>query len=118
MVNATAAIAAAMTHCMANVHRRLVDIMSTNGLQKGFITHGRLSQPVYRAISVLEMPRRLYMMTDRVITATYGKPCAKYSVGIQAHGLRVPDLCLVLSVAISQVCVFYQYIFLISAPGK
>ena len=32
------------------------------------------------------MPNRLYMMTEMVITATYGSPCAKYSVGIHAHG--------------------------------
>ena len=36
-----AAIAAAISHCMAITQRRLVLNRSTNGLQNGFITHGR-----------------------------------------------------------------------------
>ncbi len=33
--------AAAMSHCMVRVQRRLVLMMSTKGLQKGLMTHGR-----------------------------------------------------------------------------
>jgi hypothetical protein len=36
----------------------------------------------------LEMPNRLYMMTETVMTTTYGKPSAKYSEGTQLHGER------------------------------
>ena len=36
----------------------------------GLITQGRYSQLVYRAMSVFEMPRRLYMMTETDITKT------------------------------------------------
>ena len=46
MENAIPARAKAMIHCIVSVHHRLVRIMSTNGLQNGFITHGRYSQPV------------------------------------------------------------------------
>ena len=35
---------------------------------------------------MLDIPMRLYIITDTVITATYGSPCAKYRVGIHAHG--------------------------------
>ena len=62
---------------------------STTGDHNGLITHGRYSQLVYSAMSVLEMPRFLYRMTDSVIATTYGIPCAKYSVGTHDHGLRV-----------------------------
>ena len=37
-------------------------------------------------MSVLDSPRRLYMMSEMVITATYGRPSAKYRVGTQAQG--------------------------------
>jgi hypothetical protein len=40
------------------------------GLHKGLITHGRYSQLVYRAMSVLLMPMFLYMTTLSVITTT------------------------------------------------
>ena len=39
--NATAAIEMVSAACMASTHHRLVLIMSTNGLQNGFITQGR-----------------------------------------------------------------------------
>ena len=39
--NAMHAKAMAIIHCMLTVHQRLVFIRSTNGLQKGLITHGR-----------------------------------------------------------------------------
>lgn len=39
-------------------------------------------------MSVLDMPNRLYMITDSVITAIYGNPWAKYSVGTHAQGER------------------------------
>ena len=41
MVNAMPASAKAIIHCMVSVHQRLVRMMSTKGLQKGLITHGR-----------------------------------------------------------------------------
>jgi len=37
-------------------------------------------------MSVFEMPIRLYIMTEIVITATYGNPSAKYKDGIQLQG--------------------------------
>ena len=37
-------------------------------------------------MSVLELPMRLYIITDTVMATTYGNPCAKYKVGIHAHG--------------------------------
>ncbi len=49
----------AMIHCIDSVHQRFVCMMSTNGLQNGFITHGRYSQPVYRAMSVLGYAKAL-----------------------------------------------------------
>jgi hypothetical protein len=71
---------------METTHHRLVLSKSTNGLQNGFITQGKYNQLVYKAISVLEIPNRLYIITDMVMTATYGKPCAKYNEGIHDHG--------------------------------
>jgi len=55
--------------CMATIHQRFVRIRSMNGLHNGLITHGKFSQPVYKATSVLEMPMRLYITNDNVITA-------------------------------------------------
>jgi hypothetical protein len=46
------------------------------GLQNGLITQGRYNQLVYKAISVLEIPILLYMITDTVITTIYGIPSA------------------------------------------
>ena len=43
-------------------------------------------------MSVFEMPIRLYIMTEIVITATYGNPSAKYKDGIQLQGEAPPDL--------------------------
>ncbi|MNR60914.1 hypothetical protein D3C85_1825170 [compost metagenome] len=67
---------------------RLVPSNSTTGDHSGLITHGRYSQPVYSAISVLEMPVFLYIATDSVITTTYGMPWPKYKLGIHHQGLR------------------------------
>ena len=41
IVNAIPANPIATSHCMSMVHRLLVLIISTKGLQKGFMTHGR-----------------------------------------------------------------------------
>ncbi len=70
MVSAIAAKPAPMSNCMATIQERLVFRMSTIGLQSGLMTHGRYSQLVYNAMSVFEMPSRLYMTTETVITAT------------------------------------------------
>ncbi len=40
-VNAMRASPTAMAVCIVTTHHRLVRMMSTKGLQKGFITHGR-----------------------------------------------------------------------------
>ena len=40
-VRAIAANAAATIHCITSIHRRLVEMMSTNGLQNGLMTQGR-----------------------------------------------------------------------------
>ena len=39
--NGSRSIAADMRICMATIHQRLLFSMSTKGLQRGFITHGR-----------------------------------------------------------------------------
>ena len=44
--NAIAAIHMPIINCMSNVHFRFVPNMSTNGLQKGLITHGKYRKPV------------------------------------------------------------------------
>jgi len=68
--NATSASTNATMNCIATTHSRLVRVMSTSGLHSGLITHGRYNQLVYSAMSVFEMPRRLYITTDIVITMT------------------------------------------------
>ena len=70
IIKAMLANATAISDCMVTTHQRLVLMMSTNGLQSGLITHGRYSQLVYNAMSVLEIFIRLYMITASVITAT------------------------------------------------
>jgi len=75
--NATSASPSDTRYCMAIIQNRLVRVISTNGLHSGLMTHGRYSQLVYSAISVLEMPNRLYMTTDMVMTITYGMPSEK-----------------------------------------
>ena len=65
----TAAIAAAISHCIAITQWRFVLNRSTNGLQKGFITHGRYSHPVKKAISEMLTPMLTYISTVRVFTA-------------------------------------------------
>ena len=78
-----------MIICMAIIHHLLVLIMSTNGLQRGLMTHGRYRRLVYIAISPLDMPMLLNMITDILFTMKYGIPSAKYRVGIHFHGLFV-----------------------------
>lgn len=70
MVSATPPRPAPINNCIATIQARLVFRISTSGLQNGFMTQGKYSQLVYRAISVLDMPSRLYMMTDTAITTT------------------------------------------------
>ena len=41
MVNATPANAAPISSCMVIIHQRFVFSMSTNGLHRGLMTHGR-----------------------------------------------------------------------------
>ena len=67
---ATPARPAPISSCMPVIHSRLVFSTSTTGLQNGLITQGRYSQLVYRAISVFETSRRLYIVTDTIITIT------------------------------------------------
>ena len=54
--------------CMARTHHRLVLIISTKGLQKGLITHGRYRILVYAAISGFDMPIFLNMIVEIVFT--------------------------------------------------
>ena len=63
--------------CIAIIHQRFVRIMSTNGLQRGLITHGRYSKLVYIAMSPLDIPMFVNMMTDMLLTIKYGIPSAK-----------------------------------------
>ena len=53
---ATASMHAVISICIARVHLRLVENISTNGLQKGLIIHGRESRPVHAVISGMEIP--------------------------------------------------------------
>ena len=46
MQKATLAIVMAIKNCIVMVHQRLLLIISTNGAQNGFITHGRYSHAV------------------------------------------------------------------------
>src|ERR1041385_2665247 len=74
IVKATPAKPEPMSNCISQIHSRRVLRISTTGLHSGLITHGRYNQLVYRAISEFEIPMLLYMMTDTVITTTYGRP--------------------------------------------
>ena len=76
-LNATTANATDIIICMAIIHHLLVFMMSTNGLQRGLITHGRYRRLVYIAISPLDMPILLNMITDILFTMKYGIPSAK-----------------------------------------
>ena len=70
MVKAIPASPAPTKICMVTTHQRLVFSKSIKGLQNGLITQGRYNQLVYRAMSVLEIPSFLYIITEMVITAT------------------------------------------------
>ena len=50
MANVSSTNATDMMICMAMTHQRLVLMMSTNGLQKGLMVHGRYSRLVNNAI--------------------------------------------------------------------
>src|SRR5260221_14600686 len=77
-VSATSASEAPIASCIARIQMRLVANMSTSGDQIGFTTHGRESQLVYSAMSVLEMPSVLYMTTDTVIPTPKGTAWARW----------------------------------------
>ena len=85
-VSAVNAKATDMSTCIRITHQRFVRIMSTKGLQRGLITHGRYSKLVYIAMSPLDIPIFVNMMTDILFTIKYGIPSAKYNVGIQLQG--------------------------------
>ena len=55
---------AASNSCDASVHLRLVLIISTMGLQSGFIVQGISNKLVYKAIWALLIPMSLYIMSD------------------------------------------------------
>ena len=76
-VTAPSIMAAVIISCMETVHHLLVRMMSTNGLQTGFITQGRYRSPVNIATSPFDIPIFLNIMTDTVLTRTYGVPSAK-----------------------------------------
>ena len=54
--------------CMATTHHRFVLMISTNGLHKGLITHGRYRRLVYIAISPFDILIFVNMITDMVFT--------------------------------------------------
>ena len=55
-------------NCVSIIQYLLVLIKSMNGLQKGFITHGKYSQLVYNAISEFDISSFLYSTTETIIT--------------------------------------------------
>lgn len=105
MQNAIPASPAPMSSCMEVIHHRFVRSKSTNGLHNGLITQGRFSQLVYKAISVFDMPIRLYITNEITMTATYGMPCAKYKLGIQLHADTVRFFFAIL-IILSYICSF------------
>ena len=54
--------------CMETTHHLLVLIMSTNGLQKGLIVHGRYSRLVNSAMSPLGTPILANISTEMLFT--------------------------------------------------
>jgi hypothetical protein len=70
-------------------------MLSTNGLHRGFITHGRYSHEVYSASSVLLSPMLVYIIVDNAITTIYGSASAKYSVDTHEYGLLPEFLCII-----------------------
>ena len=76
-INGRRIIAADIRSCIVTIHQRFVLMISTNGLHKGFITHGRYSKLVYIAISPLGIPILVNIMTDMLLTMKYGIPSAK-----------------------------------------
>lgn len=91
-VKATPAKDAPTNNCITTIHHRFVFNISTTGLQKGLMTHGKYNQLVYKAISVFDNPKRLYITAAMDITTTYGIPSAKYKDGTQAQGERFEHL--------------------------
>ncbi len=58
----------AIMDCIAVTHHRLLRMMSTNGLHRGLITHGRYSILVYSAIRPFGSPILLNIITDMLLT--------------------------------------------------
>ncbi len=59
------------------IHHRFVLIISTKGLQKGFITQGRYSRLVYNDIVSFGTPIFANIITEILLTIKYGIPSAK-----------------------------------------
>ena len=59
------------------IHHLFVFRMSTNGLQKGFITHGRYRRLVYMDMVSFGTPILVNMYTEMLFTTKYGMPSAK-----------------------------------------
>ena len=76
-VNAIAPRPTAIHICMVTVHQRLVRKISTMGLQKGLITQGMYSQPVYSAASVSDMPSWVNNTIVTILMKMNGMPWAK-----------------------------------------
>ena len=54
--------------CIITIHQRLVRRMSTNGLHRGLMTHGRYNKLVNMAMSPLGTPILVNMITDMLLT--------------------------------------------------
>ena len=62
--------ATAIRSCIVTVHHLLVLRMSTKGLQRGLMNHGRYRSPVNRATSPFAIPILFSMMTEILLTTT------------------------------------------------
>jgi hypothetical protein len=67
-VNPMAKSATEAKSCIPKNQLRLVLFISTNGLHKGLITHGKYNKLVYSPKSELLKPSLLYIITDTVTT--------------------------------------------------
>ena len=68
MVNVSKMNAMLMSTCIPMVHHRLVRMMSTNGLQKGLMVHGRYSRLVNSAICPFGTPILANINTEILFT--------------------------------------------------
>jgi hypothetical protein len=75
--NGSMSIATDISICMVIIHHLLLLMISTKGLHRGFITHGKYNMLVYRASIPFGMPMFLNMTTDMLLTMKYGIPSAK-----------------------------------------